>query len=89
MTRTASKLREIMVSLGLDVPPNIKIQRTYAGKHQKDNGAPVWTALCADTNRTLGIVSSYQATDLIGYRKWAAYRDPVTKEYDIYPGSQV
>ena len=88
MTRTARKLREILVSLGLNVPSSIKIQRTYAGTHQRNNGAPVWTALCEETGRTLGIVSNYQATDLIGYIKWEVYLDPVTKEYSIYPGRQ-
>jgi hypothetical protein len=44
MTSSAKKVLRLMAAVGLPVPEAIRIQRTYAGPHQRAIGWVVWVA---------------------------------------------
>lgn len=44
MTASARKVLRLMTAVGLPVPEAIRIQRTYAGPHQRAEGWAVWIA---------------------------------------------
>jgi len=73
--KLAEKIKE---ELGLEVE---KLQRTYAGRHMKSNGAFVWFGWLNNHKR---IGSTYPATELIK-PKYKLVTDESWGDIDIYP----
>ena len=62
MSRLARRLRSRLEHEGVALPPVVHIDRTYAGRHQKAQGAWSWE-LCDADGRFLGVGSQHTASE--------------------------
>ena len=62
MSRLARRLRRRLEHEGVALPPVVHIDRTYAGHHQKAQGAWSWE-LCDADGRFLGVGSQHTASE--------------------------
>ena len=64
MTRLAARLRRRLTELGLTLPETVRVERTYAGRHQRAQGAWSWQLMAKDGYSTMPSVGSqYTATE--------------------------